>query len=151
MSITIEPIGRVSSPVTDPVDTGWGDVVSEVRLRPDLAAGLTGLESFSHVIVVFWMHDAAFDLATQLTRRHRGRADMPETGIFAQRARHRPNRIGITPVKLLGVDGANITVRGLDAIDGTPVLDVKPYMPVFDRVDDATVPEYIDRLMADYF
>ncbi|MCH7642276.1 MAG: tRNA (N6-threonylcarbamoyladenosine(37)-N6)-methyltransferase TrmO [Chloroflexi bacterium] len=151
MSITIEPIGRVSSPVTDPVDTGWGDVVSEVRLRPDLAAGLTGLESFSHVIVVFWMHDAAFDLATQLTRHHRGRADMPETGIFAQRARHRPNRIGITPVKLLGVDGANITVRGLDAIDGTPVLDVKPYMPVFDRVDDATVPEYIDRLMADYF
>ncbi len=151
MTITIEPIGQVRSPVIEPVDDGWGDVVSEVRLRPDLAAGLNGLESFSHVIIVFWMHDAGFDPAKQLTRRHRGRADMPETGIFAQRARHRPNRIGITPVKLLEVDGANIRVQGLDAIDGTPVLDVKPYMPVFDRVDEATVPEYIDRLMADYF
>ncbi len=151
MTIRIEPIGHVSSPVTEPVDDGWGEVVSEVRLKPELAAGLTDLESFSHVIVVFWMHDAKFDPASDLTRRHRGRADMPETGIFAQRARHRPNRIGITPVTLLGVDGATVKVRGLDAIDGTPVLDVKPYMPVFDRVDEATVPEYIDRLMADYF
>lgn len=151
MTIAIEPIGHVHSPVIEPVDDGWGDVVSEVRLRPELADGLNGLESFSHVIIVFWMHEADFDPAEHLTRHHRGRADMPETGIFAQRARHRPNRIGITPVKLLEVDGANIRVQGLDAIDGTPVLDVKPYMPVFDRVDEATVPGYIDRLMADYF
>lgn len=151
MTIQLDPIGRVSSPVTEPVDDGWGGVISELHLKPELADGLTGLESFTHVIVVFWMHDAEFDPSEHLTRHHRGRTDMPKTGIFAQRARHRPNRIGITPVKLLGVEGATVRVQGLDAIDGTPVLDLKPYMPVFDRVDDATVPEYIDRLMADYF
>jgi|TARA_B100001964_G_scaffold171769_1_gene189057 tRNA-Thr(GGU) m(6)t(6)A37 methyltransferase TsaA len=151
VTIQIEPVGHISSPVTEPVDHGWGDIVSLVRLNPEFAAGLTGLDRCSHVIVVFWMHDAKFELATDLTRHHRGRTDMPKTGPFAQRARDRPNRIGITPVKLLGVDGATITVQELDAIDGTPVLNVKPYMPVFDRVNEATVPEYIDRFLADYF
>ncbi|MDA1258515.1 MAG: tRNA (N6-threonylcarbamoyladenosine(37)-N6)-methyltransferase TrmO [Chloroflexi bacterium] len=151
MTIAIKPIGVVASPVTETIDEGWGDVVSEIRLRPDLAAGLRGLESFTHVIVVFWMHASEFDSATHLVRHHRDRTDMPKTGIFAQRARHRPNPIGITPVRLIGIDGATIRVQGLDAIDGTPVLDVKPHVPAFDRIDEATVPAYIDLLMADYF
>ena len=76
---------------------------------------------------------------------------MPELGIFAQRAKHRPNPIGVTAVRLLGVDGNVLRVRGLDAIDGTPVLDIKPYFPRFDAPGDACVPEWVERLMAEYF
>jgi tRNA-Thr(GGU) m(6)t(6)A37 methyltransferase TsaA len=76
---------------------------------------------------------------------------MPLVGIFAQRARHRPNPIGITSVRLLEVKANSLVVQGLDAIDGTPVLDIKPYFPQYDCVADAQHPEWVDRLMADYF
>ena len=144
-------IGTVKSPVVEALDEGWGDVESAIVLRDDLARGLDGIDAFSHVIVVFWMHEAGFDAARDLVRRPRGRADMPEAGIFAQRARHRPNPIGITAVRLLRREGNAIFVRGLDAIDGTPVLDVKPYVPVYDRVDGAAVPSWMDGLMRGYF
>jgi tRNA (Thr-GGU) A37 N-methylase len=73
-------------------------------------------------------------------RRPRGRADWPEVGIFAQRAKARPNRIGVTTCELVAVDGRTVRVRGLDAIDGTPVLDIKPYLPEYDAVPNATIP-----------
>jgi len=76
---------------------------------------------------------------------------MPQIGIFAQRARHRPNPIGITAVRLIGVEGRVLSVRGLDAIDGTPVLDIKPYFPVYDHDSGAVVPEWVERLMKGYF
>ena len=72
-------------------------------------------------------------------------------GIFAQRAKHRPNPIGLTAVRIVGHDGNVLRVRGLDAIDGTPVLDIKPYVPVFDRVDGAVTPAWVDEIMKDYF
>ena len=144
-------IGTVNSPVAEAVDDGWGDVESSIVLDRAFARGLDGVDGFSHVIVVFWMHAASFDAARDLVRRPRGRADMPEAGIFAQRARHRPNPIGITAVRLVRRDGNQLVVRGLDAIDGTPVLDVKPYVPPFDRVDGATVPTWMDELMRGYF
>ncbi len=147
----LKPIGVVESPVTEPVDEGWGGVVSVIRLRPDLAAGLRGLEGCSHALVLFFMDRADFDPAAHLVRRPRERRDMPELGIFAQRARHRPNPIGVTAVRVLAVEEGALRVRGLDAIDGTPVLDIKPYYPVFDRVDDATVPGFVDELMQGYF
>jgi tRNA-Thr(GGU) m(6)t(6)A37 methyltransferase TsaA len=149
--MNLEPIGTVRSPVsrTD-LDENWGAVVSEIHLVEPLAAGLQGLDQFSHLIVVFLM-DHTFDRGKDLVRRPRGRADMPECGIFAQRAKHRPNPIGVTPVRLLGTAGNVVTVRGLDAIDGTPVLDLKPYFPVFDQVPEAVVPEWVDRLMVGYF
>ena len=147
----MKPIGRVKSPVTRPSDEAWGQVIAEIHVDAALTAGLGGLDQFSHVVVVFLMHRAAFDPARDLTRRPQGRADMPELGIFAQRARHRPNPIGITAVELIKVEGNVLTVRGLDAIDGTPVLDIKPYFPTFDRVDGARVPEWVNRLMEGYF
>jgi tRNA-Thr(GGU) m(6)t(6)A37 methyltransferase TsaA len=147
----LKPIGHVKSPITQPSDENWGQVIAEIHVDAALTAGLRGLDQFSHIVVVFLMHHATFDPARDLARRPRGRADMPEVGIFAQRARHRPNPIGITAVELVKVEGNVLTVRGLDAIDGTPVLDIKPYFPVFDRVDAARVPEWVNRLMADYF
>lgn len=147
----MEPIGVVSSPVTEPVDEGWGEVVAHIRLRPELAEGLRGLEGFSHALVVFEMHDAGFDPASDLVRRPRGDARFPELGIFAQRARHRPNRIGVTAVRIERAGDGVLAVRGLDAVDGTPVLDIKPYVPAYDRRDEATTPEWVDRLMEGYF
>lgn len=149
--VEARPIGVVKCAVSEPRDDDWGEVVSEVHLDQDLAPGLVGIEQFSHALVVFWMHKSSFDGDTDLVRRPRGREDMPELGIFAQRAKHRPNPIGITAVRVVGRRGAVLTVKGLDAIDGTPVLDVKPYVPPFDTRADATVPEWMKRLMEGYF
>jgi tRNA-Thr(GGU) m(6)t(6)A37 methyltransferase TsaA len=149
--ITLRPIGVVRSPVTEGRDDGWGDVVAELRLDPSLAHGLDGITAFSHVVVIYWMHEATFDEARDLVRRPRGRDDMPELGIFAQRAKHRPNPIGITAVRLIGRDGAVLRVQGLDAIDGSPVLDIKPYASHFDCVRDPVEPDWLARLMDGYF
>ena len=76
---------------------------------------------------------------------------MPEVGIFAQRAKHRPNPIGMTAVQLTRVEGNVLIVKGLDAIDGTPILDIKPYYPAFDRIEEPRNPEWVGRLMEKYF
>ncbi len=149
--MNFEPIGIVKSPVKEGVDEGWGKVVSEIRLNKDLAPGLSGLSEFSHIIVVFYMHESSWTPKSDLVRRPQGRADMPGLGIFAQRAKHRPNPIGITAVQLLNINDNVITVKGLDAIDGTPVLDIKPYFPQYDRVEKAKIPEWVSRLMVNYF
>lgn len=147
----LSPIGRIQSPVVVASDKGWGAIVSEIHLEAALAPGLQGLEQFSHIVVVFLLHQSTFDPTRDLVRRPQGRADMPELGIFAQRARHRPNPIGITAVELVGIEQNVLRVRGLDAIDGTPVLDIKPYFPAYDRVEQVRVPEWVGRLMEGYF
>jgi tRNA-Thr(GGU) m(6)t(6)A37 methyltransferase TsaA len=97
------------------------------------------------------MHRYSFTPAADLVRRPQERADMPEVGIFAQRAKHRPNPIGITAVELIERRGPVLVVKGLDAIDGTPVLDIKPYVPAFDSRPTAVVPRWLERLMEKYF
>ena len=147
----LTPIAIVRTPATEPVDENWGDVESAIVFDEPYARGLLGIEQFSHVLVLFLMHESTFDPARDLVRRPRGRDDMPETGIFAQRAKHRPNPIGLTAVRVIARETNVLRVRGLDAIDGTPVLDVKPYFPAFDRVDSATTPPWVDELMKGYF
>lgn len=150
--IEVRPIGTVRSPVTEVSQGHWGDIESELHFDPVYAPGLQGLEGFSHVVVMFYLHRVqGFDPDTQLLRAPRGMEDLGEIGVFAQRTRFRPNPIGVTAVKLLGVQGNVVRVRGLDAIDETPVLDLKPYMPPFDRVDDVTLPPWFDRFIAGYF
>lgn len=144
------PIGYVKSPVTAQTDRNWGGVISDVIIHDDLADGLRGLEDFSHMIVVYHLNEAKFIPDRHLVRRPQGRDDMPLLGIFAQRAKDRPNPIGVTAVELVSVTGNTVRVRGLDAIDGTPVLDIKPYYPQYDR-RDAAAPGWVDRLMNDYF
>ena len=122
-----------------------------MHLRPEYAGGLAGLADFSHALVLFHMHEATFDPAQHLARHPRDRADLPLTGIFAQRAKHRPNAIGVSTVRIVGVEGAVLRVRGLDAVDGSPVVDVKPYVPAFDRRLYARVPRWMDAIMRGYF
>jgi tRNA-Thr(GGU) m(6)t(6)A37 methyltransferase TsaA len=149
--VNVVPIGHVASPVAAQSDRDWGSVVSRVVVDPPYAAGLRGLEEFSHLLVVTWLHEAAFDAAHDLVRRPRGLASMPATGIFAQRAKDRPNPIGITAVRIRALGPGWVEVSGLDAIDGTPVLDLKPYVPQYDRVSDARVPAWMGTLMEGYF
>ena len=146
----ISPIGYVRNPVMDGTDRDWGKVISEIYLNDDLRSGLLGLENFSHAIILFYMHKVTVNLETDLVRRPQGRKDMPLIGIFSQRAKHRPNPIGITTVNIKAIQDGILTVEGLDAINGTPVLDIKPYFPPFDKVD-GTTPKWVDELMKDYF
>ena len=147
----MEWIGVVYNEVKEPTDEGWGHVVSEIVLDETFSDGLDGIEQFSHLLILFWMHRAAEAEPLRMRRRPQGRADMPEVGLFAQRARHRPNPIGVTAVRLLRRDKNRLVVEGLDAINGTPILDVKPYVPAFDAVEAARVPQWVTRLMERYF
>lgn len=148
----VHPIGRVKCAVTEMSQGGWAGVDSEIHLDARYARGLQGLEGYSHVIVVFLLDRAqGFDPARQLLRRPRGMEDMHEVGVFAQRTKYRPNPLGVTAVKLMAIADNIVRVRGLDALDGTPVLDLKPYMPPFDRVDDVRMPPWIAHVMEGYF
>ena len=143
-------IGTVKSPVTEAVDMNWGEVISEIVLDPEYAPGLLGLEDFSHLMVLTFLHEAEYNPEKHLRRHPQERQDMPLLGIFAQRARHRPNRIGVTAVEIVEVTDNSVKVRALDAIDGTPVIDIKPYVPVYDK-KDASIPEWMEKMMKGYF
>lgn len=138
----------VNNAVNHPVDEGWATVVSTLVLEPEYAGALDGLGAFSHALVIFWMHEAP--APDTMRRRPQGRSDMPEIGILAQRARHRPNPIGVTAVEVIEVAQNTMMVRGLDAINGTPILDIKPYFPQYDA-RPATTPSWVDELMKKYF
>lgn len=148
--IIMRAVGYVRNRVCDKKDAAWGGDLSTIILENEYHTGLKGLENFSHALVVFYLDQAKYERETHLQRRPRDRDDMPMVGIFSQRTKDRPNNIGVTAVQIVSADDATLTVKGLDAIDGTPVLDIKPYYPVFDK-KDAHVPEWVDRLMEHYF
>ncbi len=141
-NITLHAIGIVSSPITTIEVTEWDDVVSEIRLDDALVPGLSGLEQYSHIIVVFYLHRMHFNPMTDLVRHPRDRADWPLTGVFATRTQYRPNSIGISTVQLLGIAHNVLSVKGLDALDGTTVLDIKPYKPDLELAKSAVVPQW---------
>jgi len=147
------PIATVHSSVTEPLDDVWGGVVSRVvldaeRFKPE---AFDGLADYSHVVIVFVLDKIPEEKVTHGSRHPRGRMDWPKVGIFAQRAKNRPNRIAITTCKLLRVDGLSIEVEGLDAIDRTPVLDIKPYLEGFAPREDVREPAWSRELMAGYW
>lgn len=133
------------------VDDNWGKIVSKIVILPDYSGALDGLEFFSHAIVVTHLNQANYERTKHLKRRPRGLNSMPLLGIFAQRAKDRPNPIGITAVQIIAVGIDFLEVIGLDAIDNTPILDIKPYYPHYDRIESPQVPEWVDRLMEGYF
>jgi len=144
--MTLKPIGIVKNGITQPTDTrdAWQKVTSEIVINDDLTGALDGLEGFSHIIVLYWL-DRANAEELSLKVHPMGRKEVPKQGIFAVRTPNRPNRIGMTTVKLLQRQGNILIVEGLDALDGSPVLDIKPYIPGYDSADDARVPEWITR------
>ncbi len=139
--VQIRPIGIVRNGVKTPRPDGWEAVRSDIIIRDDLVEMLDGIDGYSHLIVLF-----AFDRVPASELRARLRighdARIPEQGVLATRSQLRPSATGISVVKLLRRRANILRVEGLDAIDGTPVLDVKPYFPNYDAVPDAAVPEW---------
>jgi tRNA-Thr(GGU) m(6)t(6)A37 methyltransferase TsaA len=151
--IVLKAIGTVRSPVKEVADDCWGDVLATIELDAKLFGPecSLGLEQYSHVEVVFLLNKIPADQIERGARHPRGRTDWPKMGILAQRSKARPNRIGITVCKLESVDGLEIRVRELDAVDGTPVLDVKPYLKGFAPRGEVREPAWAAELMAGYF
>jgi tRNA-Thr(GGU) m(6)t(6)A37 methyltransferase TsaA len=136
------PIGVVRNRVRTPRMDGWEHVRSDLIFRDDLTDALDGIETYSHVIVVFHLHRVPEQERTTGRIHPRGDSRLPEQGVLATRSQRRPNAIGVSVVPLLRRRKNILRVRGLDAIDGTPVLDIKPYVPRYDSVTDAKVPDW---------
>ncbi len=145
--ICLEPIGHIRNAVTEWTDVVWEEIVSQVVLDERWTAGLDGLADFSHVWVIAWLGRVPVEeRGAKLYVHPRGREDAPSVGLFATRTPRRPNPIAMTAVPLLAINGNVLRVKGLDLLDGTPVLDIKPYLARGDRITGARAPRWIRRL-----
>lgn len=148
----IRPIGTVSSPRQQPIDDDWDSIISIVDLASSFGPdSVRGLADFSHIEVVFLFHAVEPEAVCRGARHPRGSLAWPEVGIFAQRAKDRPNRIGVSICELLAIDGTSLHVRGLDAMAGSPVLDVKPYIAEFAPRTPVHQPVWSSELMQSYW
>ena len=124
---------------------GWESAISEVILDPEYQEALDGLEEYSHLMILFWLDRR--EKGSWMSRVHpKSRQDLPLVGVFATRSQYRPNPIGLTLVKLISRKGTILKVRGLDALNGTPVIDIKPISPKTEFLKNVKVPEWYHRL-----
>ncbi|OYX06056.1 MAG: tRNA (N6-threonylcarbamoyladenosine(37)-N6)-methyltransferase TrmO [Caulobacter vibrioides] len=153
MSILMTPIGRVEGGRAVPEDDDWGDSRARIVLDPARFddEALLGLDTFSHAEVIFVFDKVGDDQIVTGARHPRGNTDWPRIGIFAQRGKNRPNRIGVTVCEIVSVTGRVLEVRGLDAIDGTPVLDIKPVMSGFAPRGQIREPDWAKAIMEQYW
>ena len=141
--IIIKPIGFVKNNVKEERFGNFANEVSEIILDKKFTDALDGIENYSHIIIVYWM-----DKVREYVIKHRpqGNPKVPIVGIFACRCPKRPNPIAITTVKLIERKGNKIKVKGLDVLNGTPIIDVKPYWPQYDKVTNEKIPEWVNDL-----
>ncbi len=150
--IEIEPIGFVEGPRSHSEDDYWGDEQARITLVPGLPEeALQGLVEFSHAEVLFQFHQVDPTRIVTGARHPRNNKHWPPVGIFAQRGKTRPNRIGSTICRIVGVEGRTLVVAELDAIHGTPVLDIKPVMQEFLPREPVRQPEWAHQLMKNYW
>lgn len=151
MEIKLKEVATVKNSVSKRMDANWGDIISEIKLKDEYKGAFKGLNDFSHVIVITYLQQATYNKEKHLQRRPRNLEELPILGIMSQRGKNRPNPIGITSVKVIESNNDVLKVSGLDAINGTPVVDVKPYFPHYDCKKNVTTPEWVDILMKGYF
>jgi tRNA-Thr(GGU) m(6)t(6)A37 methyltransferase TsaA len=151
-SFSVTPVAYVRGGRTAPTDDDWDAERCVLELDPRFGpTSLAGLDAFSHLEVVY-VFDRVVESQIAYEARHpRERTDWPRVGIFAQRGKARPNRIGVSRCRLLRIEGTRVHVAGLDAIDGTPILDIKPYMREFGPRGGVTQPAWATELMAAYY
>lgn len=152
-AVTLQPVGILHGNRKTPIDDQWDSEISTIELdaKRFTSDALMGLTDFTHLEVVFLMHLVPQEEIEVGARHPRGRKDWPRVGIFSQRGKGRPNRVGVSRCKLLRVEGLKVTVQGLDAIDGTPIIDIKPYMAEFGPRGDFKQPEWATEIMKDYY
>lgn len=151
-SYSIEPVGKVSAIRAHAEDDYWGGEKAVITLTDRFTQdALAGLESFSHVEVLFLFHEVDPGQVISGARHPRNNINWPKTGIFAQRGKNRPNRIGSTICRIESVTGRTLVVSELDAIDGTPVLDLKPVMQEFLPRGQVVQPAWSRELMSAYW
>lgn len=144
MQIKLKPIGAVHNEFLDAIPKGWETAVHQIVLDPQWTPALEGIEEFSHIYILFWLH--GIHGAIELHTHPENRQDLPEVGIFATRTPWRPNPIGLQVVELLAREGNVLTIRGLDALNGSPVLDIKPYLPRGDAIEGTRTPAWLRKL-----
>lgn len=151
--IAMEPIGHVRGGRAEPIDDDWGKSRARIDLDPArfTADALQGLDSFSHAEIIFVFDKVGDEEIVTGARHPRGNTDWPKIGIFAQRGKNRPNRIGLCTARIVAVNGLSLELEGLDAIDGTPVLDIKPVMAGFQPRGDIREPAWAGEIMKDYW
>ncbi|NIS62665.1 MAG: tRNA (N6-threonylcarbamoyladenosine(37)-N6)-methyltransferase TrmO [Proteobacteria bacterium] len=153
MKIELEPVAYVRGGRVEVSDDDWGEVLADIEMDDNrfTPEAIAGLDAFSHLVVVYYLHKV--DPCTiELTVRHpRENPAWPKIGIFAQRGKNRPNLLGVSTCQILGIDGLRIHVQGLDAVDGTPVLDLKPHMTGFEPRGEIHEPEWAREIMSKYW
>jgi len=150
--ICLSPIARVHNIHSATKDDCWGGLISELRLDPCMPdESLEGIETFSHAEIIFFFHLVEKDRIIYGARHPRENSSWPEVGILAQRGRLRPNRLGLTVVRILRREGRSLFVTDLDAVNGSPVLDIKPVMDEFLPRGLVKQPNWSHELMADYW
>lgn len=140
-SLSVAPIGYVENKHDDVTQTSWDKVKSSILIDENFTEALSGLGGFSHIFVIGWLHLLPDRLRNRTLAFPRGDLTLPELGSFALRGA-RPNPISVTVCKLLKIDGNNILVQGLDLVNTTPVLDIKPYIPEYDSNSSASLPDW---------
>ena len=151
-AVSLTPIGYVTGGRRDPLDDNWSSEIATIELTdaftPD---ALMGLAEFSHVEIIFCFHKVDEASVETAARHPRGNSAWPMVGIFAQRGKHRPNRLGVSVARIVSCGGRTLVVSGLDAIDGTPVLDIKPVMSEFLPQGEIRQPAWSRELMQRYW
>ena len=139
--INLKPIGTIRSEIKERVKGRSVQATATIEIDPTLTEALDNLDEFSHIIVIYWLHKSRRPAPLKV---YPGRHAHPHpVGVFASRSPDRPNPRGKSTVRLLERRGNILKVQGLDAIDGTPVLDIKPYIPGYDSVDNARAPSWM--------
>lgn len=153
MGFVLEPVGHVRGGRVEAIDDDWGPSRARIDLDPSrfTPEALFGLDDFSHAEIVFLFDQITDDQIVTGARHPRGRKDWPLVGIFAQRGRNRPNRLGVSVCKVVAVEGLTVEVEGLDAIDGTPVLDIKPVLKGFIPRGEVREPAWAGEIMETYW
>ncbi|HNN13976.1 MAG TPA: SAM-dependent methyltransferase [Anaerolineales bacterium] len=150
--INLSPIAQVHNTRPEVEDDDWGEIVSILHLDPSLPEeALIGLEEFSHAEIIYFFHHVNESKIETSARHPRNNKDWPKVGILSQRGKNRPNRLGATIVEVLKREGRQLHVRGLDAVDGTPILDIKPVMREFLPRSEVNQPEWATELMKNYW
>jgi tRNA-Thr(GGU) m(6)t(6)A37 methyltransferase TsaA len=150
--ILLNPIGKVLNERTEIEDDNWRNITSKIELNETIdKSSISGIEEFSHLEIIYYFDKVDDSKIITGARHPRNLEHLPEVGIFAQRAKNRPNKLGLTIVKLLKIENKTLYVSGLDAINGTPVLDIKPVFKQFLPGEDVKQPDWTNEIMKNYW